>query len=161
MSLIHEVYLVKLEDHKVLRTEDLYNELLSEKGNSNYEIIDKIEFSDDVFGYLEDILNWLPISVPMFPEVIKDRGIKRYGISILDIEAYIPLYNIINGLIQILSVAQEDIKLTGDYVFDSAGDGVYQTIVGKKPHILNEFIKIKEMIEYLKKDKYYVVHFGI
>src|SRR5690554_3669949 len=81
--------------------------------HAEYKELDRIELHDDLLQYFKDTIKWIPSTNPCINEPI--MGLCWYGPTLIESSGIEKARNIFKGWVQLLSLAPEEIVLTGSY----------------------------------------------
>ncbi len=87
--LIHDFYLVELENTEILKSLNIYSSILDinrqieKNGFNGINLIDKVHINDDFITFFGDFLKLIPNDIPEEIQVKSDFGLNYYGITVL------------------------------------------------------------------------------
>lgn len=134
-----------------------YEDLLSRKDAP-------IRIPDDILGYFNDFLQWLPTQTP---EGKKGHGLNFYGPTIILNDGGEILEKIFSHLKKIFEVAPKEICLKGNYEFilddneKPIDDGYYQKLHIETNWLLVVFQQLADFGLKASTGSHYILHLGI
>jgi len=108
-----------------------------------YKDCDCVQLHDDFLQYFKDSIQWISSKNPYSDESL--MGLCWYGPTIIDDAGIKKTRDIIESWIQLLSLAPDNLELTGSYGWiegDPKDQGKYQKLVFNKVDILTELSKL-------------------
>lgn len=152
MALVHEFVLLTQEECK-------------EKINLNDIRVNKdvLEIHDDIILYIYDSLKWVP-QAQTANSTEREYGLNYYGITMIDKEGAIVLYNILKAWSDLFKNSPPVLILTGSYSWTEGKDissGGYEVIELDRDEVIGQFNKLMSFAKKVINENYQILHFGI
>jgi len=162
MALIHEMILVSKQNFEDFDFSKLKRNQLGKIIVDDSKIIDLLEVTDDLINYLADFLNWIPTSIDLNKK--NSFGLNYHGVTYILNEDSELIGKLFNSLVNLFSIPQKKIKLTGEFCWqdENLGSGEYEVIVLDKEDTINIFKKVASWAKKMEDDcNLYIVHMGV
>lgn len=178
MSLNHNFFLIKIQDHKnwsrLKNSAELKDWSEINGWSEIMETIEHVDLHDDVLRYIQDTLQWIPTYNPSTQQA--RQGLCWYGETWIQVEGAVLMAKIFMYWADLLNCGSLELELTGSYSYqienDPAHDGFeiiavnsgrYEKLIFNRDELVKRFRALAEYAEQVQEQSgsYYILHCGI